>query len=257
MTLPYETEISRRNPAAFFFVIDQSPSMGDPIAGSAKSKASMLCTVINRVINELCVRNQEGDEVLSRFEIALIGYGNETYGQSKIGSAFDGKMIKIPAKMPIWLEFDPKSGNGTPMASAMRHTHDLVRKWVADHPNSFPPVILHATDGEPNEGGDPLPQRRHCASLPPTMGISFLFTVHLSGNSAQPLVFADNEKALPNDFARMLFHMSSVMPDKWRMRSGESMGRVIGQNARAFIYNADVVSMVQFLEIGTRSPTER
>ncbi len=40
--MPYEAEISRRNPTAFFFVIDQSYSMSEAVGGAQNSKSVML-----------------------------------------------------------------------------------------------------------------------------------------------------------------------------------------------------------------------
>jgi len=285
--MSYEAEISRRHPAAFFFVLDQSASMDDPVAGVPSKKSVMLATVVNRVINELCVRNQEGDEVLSRFEIALVGYGNERYGPTRVGSAFggslagraivplkdvadyplridnstktevdaSGNLVKVPVKFPVWLE--PEANAGTPMAEAMSYTFQLVADWVAAHQDSFPPVVIHVTDGEPNDGIDPRPQADAIRDQSTNDGNVLMFTLHLSGGAPQPITFPENEALLPDMFSRMLFHMSSPMPGKWRVRSGEHMGLTIGQNARAFIYNADITSMIQFLEIGTRNPAER
>lgn len=282
--MPYDAEISRRNPTAFFFVIDQSYSMSEPVGGTSNSKSVMLATVVNRLLNELFLRAQKGDEVWDYFEIGLISYGNDKHGPTMIGSAFGGalsgraivpisevadyplrtekrkkkdydatgNLIEVEVEFPVWLE--PEFKGGTPMADAMAYTYNLVADWVIKHPESFPPVIIHVTDGEPSDGKDPRPAAEAMRGLATNNGNVLMFTLHLSKDDNNPNVFPSDASRLPNDFARLLFEMSSVLPIAWQSAAAEKMGMAVTAQSRAFVFNANIEKMIQFLEIGTRAP---
>ncbi len=283
--MAYEAEISRNNPTAFFFVVDQSFSMSEPLGGSTNSKSVMLATVVNRILNELVIRCSKGDEVWNYFEVALIGYGNDAYGPTKVGSAFGGSLagrnivpiseiadypiridkktkkmddgagglVEVPIEFPVWLE--PTFSSGTPMNEAMSYSFNLVADWVTQHPKSFPPIVIHVTDGEPTDG-DPRPSAEAIRNLSTDDGNVLMFSLHLSQQDAGMTVFASDSKGLPNANAQMLHEMSSQLPNKWVGIAAETMGLSVSPAARAFVYNANLEGMVKFLEIGTRQPTQ-
>ena len=64
----------------------------------------------------------------------------------------------------------------------------------------------------------------------------------------------DDEEQLADDYARMLFRMSSPLPPEM-VEQAETIGIPISPGAKGFVFNADMVSMVNFLDIGTRIRT--
>lgn len=283
--MPYEAEISRANPTAFFFVVDQSFSMKDLLGGATNSKSVMLATVINRLLNDLVIRCSKGEDVFNYFDIALVGYGNSKYGPSRVGSAFDGPLAgrdivpisevadypvrieqrskqvddgaggltSIQIEFPVWLE--PIADHDTPMNEVMAYTFNLVSDWVAQHPKSFPPIVINVTDGEPTDA-DPRALAEAIRALSTDDGNVLMFSLHLSTTSGTPIVFPSNPASLPDDYARLLFDMSSPLPSKWGAIAAETMGMNVAPDARALIYNAGIEAMIRFLEIGTRQPVQ-
>jgi len=63
----------------------------------------------------------------------------------------------------------------------------------------------------------------------------------------------DSEDILPDEYARLLFRMSSRLPDHM---GGEAhrVGYDISDAAHGFTFNARETDVIQFLEIGTRGP---
>lgn len=53
--MSYTAEISRNNPTAFFFIVDQLGSMDDKMS-SGRSKAEQVADVLNRTIETLIIR---------------------------------------------------------------------------------------------------------------------------------------------------------------------------------------------------------
>ena len=116
---------------------------------------------------------------------------------------------------------------------------------------SFPPVAINITDGESTDG-DPSAAAARLQSLGTADGNVLLFNLHLSSTRTAPIVFPDGEVQLPDQFARLLFGMSSALPEMMR-RAAADEGYSVSAGSRGFAFNADLVSLVKFLEIGTRA----
>ena len=67
---------------------------------------------------------------------------------------------------------------------------------------------------------------------------------------AGELHFPDAEDDLPDEYARLLFRMSSCLIPSMRANARE-MGYKASEDARGFVFNARIEDVVQFLNIGT------
>jgi hypothetical protein len=65
------------------------------------------------------------------------------------------------------------------------------------------------------------------------------------------VLFADAEEGLPDQFAKLLYSMSSVLPEGIR-DGAQREGFPVSENSRGFAFNADLVELIRFLDIGTR-----
>jgi hypothetical protein len=272
----YTAEISRVNPSCFFFVIDQSGSMGDAFAGpeTGRSKAQELADVINRLLQNLVTRCAKGEEVRDYFEIGVMGYG-QTVGHVLQGPlagrdfvpishiAFNpvrlenrnkkvsdgaGGLVEQSFQFPVWL--DATHNGATPMSESLRRAKSAVESWVAGHPNSYPPTVIHVTDGESTDG-DPSSLAREIQGIATTDGPVCVFNLHLSSTAAKPITFPASDAGLPDQFARLLFGMSTPLPDRIR-REAASEGYAVSDGSRGFAFNADLVEAIRFIDIGTR-----
>lgn len=274
--MSYTAEISRSNPTCFVFLVDQSASMSDPIGGEVQQrKSDVVADAINRLLTELSVKCAKEEGVRDYFHVAVVGYGQA------VGSAFTGalagrdlvplsevadkparleeRMKKVPdgagglvetsTSFPVWM--DPVSNGGTPMCRALAYADSLVSKWLAEHPGCFPPIVLNLTDGESTDG-DPTGPAANIQSQASADGAALLFNLHVSDAGGTPLAFPDNDGSLPNAYARTLFGMSSLLPPHMRSYATQQ-GFSVSDSTRGFVYNADIATVVQFLDIGTRA----
>lgn len=163
-----------------------------------------------------------------------------------------GAIVEVTRHMPVWLR--PHAGMETPMCQALDYAARCVGQWIDRHPASFPPIIVNISDGEASDG-DPEPLARELMSLRTSDGQALLFNCHLSETAAAPIQYPDRENALRNGHARQMFRMSSVMPEGARAHAN-GLGIPVGPESRCCVFNADIVSLVQFLDIGTRGPVE-
>ena len=98
------------------------------------------------------------------------------------------------------------------MAEALKQAHSILSAWMDEHPDSFPPIVINLTDGEPTTG-DPMPDGVALMDLRTTDGEVLLFNGHLSSSNAAPVEFPDSEEMLPDQYAKALFAWSSELPD--------------------------------------------
>lgn len=274
--MPYQAEISRANPTCFLFLIDQSGSMSDPWGGAegAGSKAAALATIINRLFTDIVVKCSKDEGVRHYFDVGVLRYGDRVgpgLGGQLAGKVFvpvseiaeapirvEDRVQKVPdgagglveqsVKFPVW--FVPESHGGTPMCRALGTARDVLGEWIGQHPDAFPPVVFNITDGESTDG-DPTEAAAKLRDLATSDGNAVLFNVHLSSHCARAIEFPAGEDGLPDSFARLLFRMSSVLPPHLQ-REAAAEGYRVSEATRGFVFNADAVSVIQFLDIGTR-----
>lgn len=277
--MPYSAEISRSNPSCFIFLIDQSFSMNEPIHGSEARKCDSVADAINRLLHNLILKCARGEGIRNFYEVAVIGYG------AQVAPAFSGKLagrdivpisevaasparveervkeiddgkggvITRKVKLPVW--FEPLGKGTTPMGQALDLATKLLADWVAAHQSSYPPIVINITDGEATDAG-PVPQAERLRSLTTFDGNVLLFNCHISSKPVSPIIFPDHDGELPDDFARTLFSVSSVLPESLRqLAANENL--VLGPNTRGFAFNADLSELIRFLDIGTRSSNLR
>jgi hypothetical protein len=278
--MPYSAEISRVNPSCFIFLIDQSGSMVEPISGSDnKRKCDSVADAINRLLHNLIIKCARGEGVRNFYEVCVIGYG------ATVAPGFSGKLagrelvpisevansparveervkevddgaggiITRKIKFPIW--FEPQAKGFTPMGQALSLAHKILSAWTNSHQNSYPPIVINITDGEATDTG-PVPQAEALCNLTTFDGNVLLFNCHISNRPVPPIIFPDTDAELPDELARTLFSVSSPLPVSLReMARNENV--VIGETARGFAFNADLVELIRFLDIGTRSSNLR
>ena len=160
-----------------------------------------------------------------------------------------GGLTDQPIKFPIW--FHPVADGGTPMCEALNQAQTTLNDWLNEHPGSFPPAVIHFTDGESTDG-DPSMPADAIKSLMSADGNVLLFNCHISSDRTNPFRFPDTDAALPDEYARLLFAMSSVLPTHMR-DVAQQQGYSVTDGTRGFVFNADIADVVQFLDIGTRT----
>lgn len=272
--MPYSAEISRKNPTCFLFLIDQSASMADPFpAEGGRTKAEGVADALNRLLQMLTLRCAK-PEIRNYFHVGVLGYG------ARVGPALGGTLAERPLvlirdaaenplrvedrtrkipdgaggivedtiKFPVW--FEPVANGPTPMCLALDQARQIVTDFISRVPGGFPPIVLNLTDGEPTDG-DPEPAAQTVRDLATTDGNVLLFNLHISSQQASPVLYPQTDAGLPDEPARRLFRMSSVLPASFLPVAREKGFRV-NEGSRGFVFNADLVAVVQFLDIGTR-----
>ncbi len=278
--MPYSAEISRLNPTCFLFLVIQCMTV-----------PSYSADCVNRIVDNLVQRCSRGMDIRDYFHIGLLGFTTggflgmggirNTYTLpgttperpflliSQVAEAADieekrvkevhgkGEAVEVTRRMPVWLRH--RNGGLDPMRGMLEAMEPPLRKWVNQHPDSYPPVVVIICDGYANDG-NPYPEAERIKALQTNDGNVLLFTVHLSNrNRTRPTMFPAKEDGLQSlgenvDDARMMFRMASVLPDSIRWAAAD-MGLAVDELSRGLVLNADAVALAQFLDIGTRGPS--
>ena len=277
--MSYSAEISRANPTCLLFLLDESMSMSDQLP-DGRTKADEVALILNRTLQDLIIRCGREDGVRDYFDVGVIGYHNETTRNALPGplnqeilhplSQVDanplrvedrmrtmpdgiGGLIEVPVKFPTW--YVAFNSGGTPMCAALTKAAEELATWSDAHPSSFPPVVLHLTDGDPTDG-DPEPIAEALAEIGTDDGSVILMNIHISPVSNHAVIFPDDANVLSDDAASRLFRMSSFLPPSMA-EEAKARGYQISTDSRAFVFNAKSEEIIQFFQIGTRPSTLR
>jgi hypothetical protein len=250
--------------------------MQDPFGGSdaSRKKADLVADAINRLLQNLVIKCAKEEGIRDYFHVGVLGYGDkvgpalsgalagkELVSISEIGNQparieqrvkkvedGAGGLVEQPIRFPVW--FDPKAHGATPMCQAFTLAHDVLGRWLPQHPDSFPPIVINITDGEATDG-NPAGAALALRNLANNDGNVLLFNIHLSSKGARPIEFPDSTASLPDQYAGQMFELSSTLtPTMCAIAQQE--GYTVGEASRGFVFNADMVSVIKFLDIGTR-----
>ena len=278
--MPYSADISRTNPGCFLFLIDQSGSMTQALSGQpGMRKMDQAAETLNRTLDAISQRCSQGMDIRDYFHIGAIGYKTDSQGKSVVLSLLPGTSVQQPfltisrvvdiaeveerqvkesdgagglvdvtRRVPVWLR--PEAEYGTPMCEALDLGTAALEKWVSDHSTSYPPIVINITDGVATDG-DPENFALRIMALKTADGNALVFNAHLSDIGTRPVQFPTEETSLPDDYAKKLFRMSSVLPESSR-NLATTLDIPVMENSHGFVFNANLEALVHFLDIGTR-----
>jgi hypothetical protein len=274
--MPYTAPIDRVNPAAFLFLIDQSGSMEERMVETGEAKSKFVADVLNKTLYQLVIRCQRADGVRNYFDVGVLSY-NGNGVQSGFGGKLQvstvhpikeieahplrieertkripdgaGGLVDQSVKFPVW--FDPVSSGGTPMCDGLRKTAEALVAWCDTHMASYPPTIIHVTDGQSTDG-EPEQLADAIRHISTDDGQCLLFNLHIDTSNASSVIFPASDNVLPDSHSKMLFRMSSVFPSHL-IKPAQEKGYSASSESRFFGYKAGYEGIVDFFDIGTRA----
>ncbi len=256
--------IGTSNPGCIVILVDQSWSMSEEWKNGIKANQAAL--IVNRAIYNLALKCQQGTEIKQRCSVSAISYGEtvDIVVKGMIDNVYAspvkveavtkkvpdgaGGVVEVDVELPIWIQ--PRASGGTPMHEAFETASEIASNWISDWPDSFPPVIINVTDGEPNYPNLTADAARKIMNLRTTDGNVLVYNIHIA-NSDFPSEFPiDNTQFSDNPFAEFLFSISSVLPESL-FPNARACGFSPQPDARCFAYNADETLTTRIIEFGS------
>lgn len=284
----YSARITRKTPSAFVFMLDLSGSMEEKVVfnGETVTKASALAALINNTLSELVYRCRREEGYRDYLDIAVIGYGGDrvwsllpagnthpvfrkpgelAYAPVDTVKIFKERTLPNGNKVVSYMEnkawVKPHSLGKTPMFAAFEEVYKLLFGWTRQHAGEycFPPVVINITDGEATDAEDSqlLAVSEKLRELRTADGHVLLMNIYIGSETGKKaILFPASEEELPEaPYARLLFRMSSPMPEIYRKRIREISGFPVGEYCRGMSYNASMTDLVGLLNIGSVSVT--
>lgn len=277
-------------PGCLILLLDQSGSMDDKFGGTKLGanlkKSDVVAMVLNNLLAEFVRANMSGGTIKPRADVAVLGYSgsdvksalpvpldsqtfvslkdlidNPLRIDARIKKELDdtGAILEIPVQVPIWVE--PLASGGTPMRAAFQKAQAIAGQWASSHPDNYPPVIINITDGMATDvdlsdaqraTADLTEAAQQLQQVQTSDGEALLFNCHITEKNEDEVAFVSSEADVPNDFfARLLFSISSEIPDSARQNIEQAAKQALPVGARGFIFNGDAASIRQMFTFAT------
>ena len=275
-------------PQLMIILIDQSSSMSEIFfseEGKDYSFARVAKNAVDSFLYEILSGCISGNEIRPFVDLAIIGYGTSIRSATpkipmdqlpfsvaelqttfiKKNEADDGGAGYHAPLRYEWIE--EISDGATSMLAALEKAKEITKKWIVNHPNSFPPMILNITDGMATDDLvlldryqrgtlgdistlDLVSTVKEIQQLATSDGNVLLCNAHVSPDEMSQITYPANTQNIENPLAELMFEMSSVIPNTLLV-TGQEMGLPIQSGSRLFLYNAEATSLLNFLRFGT------
>lgn len=280
--MAYQKLIGTPSPGLFIILIDQSGSMSTPAEGG-KTRAEWAALAVNRCIMEIVKRCEHMETIKDRCSVVVIGYGaptvcpkaggqaayimlggrisevakqkirtDTTTKKTKVSDGAGGLMDgEMQFNLDIWIE--PYVEGSTPMDQAFLKAEEVASKWVLEYSENFPPVVVNITDGEPSDSTAAENAAKSLMSVATSDGNLLLFNGHIT-DGINEIIFPTSEAQLANPLAKLMFRMSSDIPQALLQASRE-VGFESKQGCRGLIVNGRETEMIKLINFGSSVAT--
>tara|TARA_B110000438_G_scaffold300592_2_gene353355 strand:+ start:379 stop:1251 length:873 start_codon:yes stop_codon:yes gene_type:complete len=253
--------------------------------GEDYSVAHTAKHITDKCLFEIMRTCVSGNEIRPYVDLAIIGYGTSIrsatpkipmeqlpFSVTELQKSYiakneidDSNIGDFSKPRYEWVE--EMSSGTTSMLAALQKAKEITEKWISNHRNSFPPMILNITDGMATDDLVLLDRFQHgtlgdmstldlvttvkeIQKLATTDGNVLLCNAHVSPDEMSQITYPTNTQNIENPLAELMFEMSSVIPSTL-LETGKEMGLPIQSGSRLFLYNAEVTSLLNFLRFGT------
>jgi hypothetical protein len=260
-------QFSSAHPGLIAYVIDQSGSMSESYPeGGTKAKFTQLA--VSSAINETINANFDGETPKDRANISLIGFGksvqeirtdklsefaNNPYriesGTKKVSDG-NGGLVEVAVQNPVY--FEPVADGLTPLAEALGVVKQVFIRIKEKYPESPDSVAILVTDGMPRSEGvaDAVEEANAIALAEEIKAMGgLIFGCHI-GNGRNKCEFPVTEDELPDDQAKFIYKVCSIVPESYK-EAARKLELNVSENSRAMVTNADPTTFVKFINFGS------
>lgn len=284
----YSVRASSKNPMLLVVLLDSSISMGDPIVQNSENdndpitKFSAASVILNDFLYEAVQKCVSEDNYKEYLDFVILSYGDKVFSPIKnidvseypisVNKLDDDKtyykIIDVDdlefsdIHSPIeWI--NPNSVYGmTSMYSALTKAKEIISRWVNQHPDSHPPILLNITDGMATDIAiiDDEPRYEllidvcdEIKKLKTNDGETLIGNAHLTDKEIKTVVMPNSISmvhSLRDEYAPLMYQMSSRIPLSWVERANKFKLDVKNES-RLYIYNSNLTTLLKFFKFGT------
>jgi uncharacterized protein YegL len=272
--MAYTKLIGTSNPTLFLFLIDQSSSMStewNSLVHPGLSRSVLAAKILNQVLSEIISCCMSSGTIKDRCHIAIVGYGSTVSRLLPLGTEAylpvselpmyatetteinqvpgqGGKLVEVTTRVHEWVQ--PVHHGRTSMAAAFEQANSIISDWLSKpaHSNSYPPMVINITDGEPTDSQyDLIKNANEIMSQSTTDGSCLVFNINIT--SPDEAVKFPASQPLGSG-SSLMFSISSVIPLSMRETAGF---HAMPENSRLQVVNADPRDVTTYLQWGTVS----
>jgi hypothetical protein len=256
----YVKQWTRNNPGQVIIIGDTSGSMSLKDAEGYTLIERLEIGANSGIVSSL-MRNLFQDGVKNKATFTVITYGN---GGAKIvckksiadfateGDTLPTKTVSTSAgniEVPQFISGLIAAG-GTPMAAGFDLAYKEAEAFCKANPDSAPTIIVHITDGMPNNPSAAIAAANRCRALFTSDGNVLVFNLHMSTNSSNKVLFPASEGELSDAAAKLLYRISDVLPKTyWTVAQAEKLP--VKENSRMMTQNGNGEDIAKIINFGS------
>jgi uncharacterized protein YegL len=209
--MPYEALATAVTPALIIYLLDTSESMATMMDGI--QRIDLVSRALKNVILEMVSRSTKGQAVRPRYRVAIFTYNDN------VSDLLNGA-ITVDRFQDEGIPYMKAEGR-TDTATAFQKVEEFLKQEWARLRNCPAPLVCHMTDGE-YTGNDPQPVVRRIMQMNNGDGNVLVENIYLDAQALRTPVSnpyqwpgISREDQLNSDPARVLFQMSSAIPDSY------------------------------------------
>jgi len=270
-------QVSITKPWLMVVMVDGSHSMGADWGDTKRSMSDIVEQAVNQLLYDMALNFNHGDEdgsdiTKDRIHLRMMIYNGEDEVVNPIRVSNGSEYLNAPGddgwvqnyidlhtypsqpgsiEIPRWFELNPHGR--TPMLKAFEAAKVVVQQHLNDHPDSFPPVILNVSDGEPTDCGDPVEWDLLVSKCDEIRALSsekepIICNVHLDPLGRDlPSLYPASPPSL-DGLESGLWQISSKIPEEL---NSIIPGDVESGERRFFVFNSDLIRFHEFLHFSS------
>jgi hypothetical protein len=231
----YVQPSTRLTPALVIYLIDASASMNDPCGpGMPVTRMAMVNMALREGVKGMVLRSMRDNRVQPRYHIAMFAYS------TTVLDLLDG-IRDLPDLMRVGGPPELQAGgSATDTAAGFARVEKLLQQHLATYKSCPAPLICHLTDAlRTTEDPSPVVQRIKAMSVDD--GAVLIENVLMAEKVMRKQVkdwqkWGGISKAgqLTDAYARLLFGLSSPLPETYRQTMNRAAGYQLQKDARLF-----------------------
>ena len=237
-TMPHQMGLTSINPGCIIFLVDHSSEMRAVNPATNESFAFTAKDFVDHCLNEMRVMFVNRGEISPRVRVGVYGYSTQYSGGlkwivkgktndnpgnqglvciSELGEGFD-EFYHEEREVFIEDMVEINAAGSRNLVNAVREIVPILENFVMSHINSFPPVVVHITGGNPPNLNIQIAQQilTEISGIDTSDGGALLQNVFIPNQLVDPLIFPTKEQLLSIHTSAWMVELSSRLPESMR-----------------------------------------